>query len=120
MFDPAGRINKKSEACRMRFGKTILAESSKLIEDPLREDFIQAIQSHTFDQFASKVIDNPGPAPGGHGSTELIRFARREAGSDDSQSHGLFLKEWDSHCFAQYFSDSFRWVFWLNSRATCC
>src|SRR4051812_21474976 len=77
----------------MRFGKTILAKALDLAIHALGKFLRQAALHHAIAQLLPELLDESRPAPGGHGTAELIRLPRCEAGRHHGQTHRLFLKE---------------------------
>ena len=85
----------------MALGKAIFAEPLNLFETALGETGVIPTRRHAADKLAGKAVDGAHMAKGGHGAPELIGFRRGEAGGDDGDAHGLFLKQWHTQGLVQ-------------------
>jgi hypothetical protein len=92
-FQPGGGVDQQGETGRVRFGKTIFAETANLLEQVIGKLFGQPSGAHAFDQLAAKFVDDARPPPGAHGAAQLVGLARGKAGGHHRQPHGLFLKQ---------------------------
>src|SRR3954462_5302347 len=92
MFQPRRYINEQRKGCRMRFRKTVFAESEDLLIDLPRERFRVTAFRHAVDQPLLELFEPTLAAPRGHRGAQAIRFAGREARSDDRKLHHLLLK----------------------------
>ena len=110
-FDPGRDIDQQGERCRMRFREAIGAEALDLAEEVAGEFLGVAVGQQTVDQFLPEPFDDAVSLPRGHGSAQLVGFARCEARRDDHQLHRLLLKQGYAKGLAQHVFHGFAGIF---------
>src|SRR3569623_301305 len=109
-LQPARRIDEQCKGCRVAFRKAVGAEPLYLFETRYCKVARIIFGEHAADELLTEDANPASSLERRHRSPQTIRFARREAGTNDGDLHRLLLEQWHALGFSEDRLKFWRWI----------
>ena len=101
-LEPGAGVGDEREGGGMAFREAVGSEAFELLEGRFGKAGIVAVRDHALDELVAEPGDAARELERRHRLAQHVRLAGAEAGADDGDPHGLFLKERHAERLAQH------------------